>query len=74
MSDDIQYNLGAHGARIASVETRIVELQKSQEKQTAMLEKLLMRNERVKGGVAMLMGASSFFGAMAALAVEWLKK
>ena len=73
MSDDIQYNLGAHNARIAAVETRIIELQDSQKEQTKMLEKLLMRNERVKGGLAMVVGASSFFGAVAGLIIEWVK-
>lgn len=74
MTDEVSFNLGSHAAKLESLDTRVIELQKSQERQTEMLQQLLMRNERVKGGLAFVVGASSFFGAIAALAIEWFKK
>lgn len=74
MTDEVSFNLGSHAAKLDSLDVRVIELQKSQARQTEMLQQLLMRNERVKGGFALVVGASSFFGAAAGLLIEWFKK
>lgn len=74
MTDEVSFNLGSHAARIEAVEKRVIELQVSQKEQTGMLQELLLRNARVKGGMIVIGAMSSTFGALAALAVEFFKK
>lgn len=74
MTEDIQFTIGKHSARLDGVEQRLIELQDSQKEQTAMLQKLVNRGERVRGGAWVLTSAGSALVAVAALLVDWLKK
>jgi len=74
MTDEVSYNLGAHDARIKAVETRVIELQVSQKEQTGMLQQLLIRSEKHRARVGLIVTLGSTFGTLAALAVEWFKK
>lgn len=74
MVEDTQFVLGNHSARLEGVEKRLIELQVSQKDQTAKLDQLLARDNRVKGGFAVVFGASAFAGTIATLIVEYFKK
>lgn len=74
MTDEVSFNLGSHAARIEAVEKRVIELQVSQKEQTGMLQQLLIRSERHRARMGLVVTVGSVFGTLAALAVEWFKK
>lgn len=73
-SNSIHFQLGAHTARLDSVDQRLIEIEQSQHEQTKMLTTLVNRNERTKGSVSALTAAASAVVAVGALLIDFLKK
>lgn len=73
-SNSIHFQLGAHTARLDSVDQRLIEIEQSQHEQTKMLNILVNRDERSKGSISALTAAGSAVIAVGALLIDYFKK
>lgn len=78
MTDETQFTLGEHSARLDGMEARIKEIQATQhadaESFNKKLDRIVSYVDRQRGGMWVLTGVSTVVGAIAALIVEWVKK
>lgn len=61
MTDEVQFNLGAHSARISAIEDRL-------ERMDAKLDRVVLVTERVRGGWAALAAAGAISSALTMVA------
>lgn len=72
--DTGSYKVGALESTVKALQEDVTEIKADQKAQNAKLDLLIGEMNTRKGGVAVLVGAATAAGTIAALVIEWFKK